>query len=223
MSSRKKTVGIILCGSGYLDGSEIRESVAALWALSAAGVQVRCFAPDAPQRDVVNCLSGESLAGESRNMLVEAARIARGDIEPLSTARAQDLDALVIPGGFGAAKNLCDFALKGAQGSIRPELQVLLREVHASRKPIGAICIAPAILALAFAGKGVRLTVGASGETSEEIEKLGQKHVVCATSSCVVDEDNLVVTTPAYMDDSAPLHEIFEGIRKLVQEVVVRA
>lgn len=216
----KKRIAIVLCGSGYKDGSEIRESVATLWALSPHPVEVQCFAPDAPQADVINCKTGQPMAGESRNMLVEAARIARGEVLPLSQLRAPDFSALILPGGFGAAKNLCTFAREGAQGSVRPELQVILEEMHATRKPIGAICIAPAILALAFRGKDFELTVGAPSEASSELEKLGHRHVARRADECHVDPVHRVVSTPAYMYDHAPLHEIFSGIQKLVDQVI---
>lgn len=214
-----KTIGVILCGSGFKDGSEVRESVGVLWALSQHSVKVRCFAADDAQTDVVNCLTGEPMK-ETRNMLIESARIARGHIEALSQMKTQELDAVIIPGGFGAAKNLCDFAFKGSEGKVRADVQQILEQMHAQKKPIGAVCIAPAIVALALKGKGVSLTLGAASETAQEIEKLGQKHVVCLPQNCVVDEAHLVVSSPAYMYDDAPLHQIFEGIGKLVNETV---
>lgn len=216
-------VGVILCGSGYLDGSEIRESVGTLWALSALDVDVHCFAPDENQYDVVNCLTSEAVGGEKRNQLVEAARIARGKIKPLSQIKPEALSALILPGGFGAAKNLCNFALAGSSGKVRPDLESVLHKLHKAGKPIGAICIAPAILALAFKGQGFELTVGAPCEASSEIEKLGHKHITCAADRCHVDRSHKVVTTPAYMYDDAPLHEIFKGIQSLVKEVVALA
>jgi enhancing lycopene biosynthesis protein 2 len=215
-----KKVAVILCGSGYLDGSEIRESVGVLWALSQNHADVQCFAPDKPQREVVNCLTDETVPGESRNQLIEAARIARGQVKPLTQLKMENFDAVIMPGGFGAAKNLCDFALKGSKGEVIPEIKKILIDAHAARKPIGAVCIAPAIVALTFKGKGIELTVGGQSEASQEIEKLGQKHVVCAANGCVIDASHRVVTTPAYMYDDAPLHEIFTGIQKLVGEVI---
>lgn len=216
----RKTIGVILCGSGFKDGSEIHESVATLWALSQHGVTVRCFAPDAPQSNVVNCLTGEIAPQESRNMLVEAARIARGQITPLSQLQMNDLDALILPGGFGAAKNLCDFALKGSHGSVRADLQTILEECHQMKKPIGAICIAPAVVALAFKGKNLKLTLGSKSEASQEIEKLGHRHQECAADACVIDMGHKIVTTPAYMHADAPLFQIVEGIHKLVTETL---
>ena len=217
---RSKKVAVVLCGSGYRDGSEIRESVAVLWALSVEGAQVQCFAPDAPQADVVNCLTGSVMTGETRNQLIEAARIARGQVLPLSKLVVGDFDALVLPGGFGAAKNLSTFAREGAQGQVIPELLAALQGFAAASKPIGAVCIAPAIVALAFRGKGLELTLGATSETSAEIEKLGHHHRVCGTRECVVDRSHRIVSTPAYMDDSAALQDLFTGIHACVRETL---
>ncbi len=214
-----KKVAVVLCGSGFKDGSEIRESVAALWALSQQPVKVQCFAPDGPQADVVNCLTGEPTR-ESRNMLVEAARIARGRVLPLDQLNTKEFSAIILPGGFGVAKNLCDFASKGHKGSVLPLLQTKLQEFHAAHKPIGAICIAPALLALAFEGNGFELTVGPTSEASQEIEKLGHKHIVKKADECHLDLVHRIVTTPAYMIDDAELHLVFSGVHKLVNEVV---
>ena len=217
-----KKIAVVLCGSGYLDGSEIRESVAVLWALSQYPIEVQCFAPDEYQKDVVNCLTGKIAPGEKRNMLVEAARIARGEVlalRQLETSIA-DYDGLILPGGFGAAKNLCDFAAQGSNGKVRPDLEAILHAFHRAGKPMGAICIAPAIVALAFKGKGLELTVGEAGEAATELEKLGHTHVLKAPDECHYDSKNRIATAPAYMYEDAPLHQIFEGIRKVVQKVV---
>lgn len=219
-ANRKKTIGVILCGSGFKDGSEIRESVATLWALSQHDVVVKCYAPNVPQTEVVNCLTGEQVKNETRNMLVESARIARGQVQPLDQFSEGEIDALIIPGGYGAAKNLCNFAYKGAEGEVRSDLLQILENMHTHKKPIGAICIAPAIVGLALKNKNIKLTLGAQGEASQEIEKLGHRHQVCAADECVIDEAHRILSTPAYMHDQAPLHQIFEGIRKLVAELV---
>lgn len=210
---------VLLCGSGFKDGSEIREAVGVLWALSQEGVEAACFALDEPQADVVNCLTNQPQAGEQRNQLVEAARIARGQVQPLPRLDPTQFDFLVIPGGYGAAKNLCDFAMKGSGGRAHPEVIKALEGFHRAGKPIGAVCIAPAILALAFQGKGLELTVGERCEASGEIEKLGHKHVEKKASEWHCDRRHKVVTTPAYMYDSAPLREIFAGIHGLVREL----
>ncbi len=219
-TKKHNKIAVILCGSGFKDGSEIRESVAVLWALSQHPVKVQCFAPDANQADVINCLTGEAIKGETRNMLVESARIARGEVLPLSKLDASEFSALILPGGFGAAKNLCSFAYKGTQGATRPELQKILEKFHSSQKPIGAICIAPMILALAFPDRRFELTVGPKSEAADTIEKLGHRHIECRANESHVDVAHKIITTPAYMIDEAPLHEIFTGIQHLVGEVV---
>jgi len=220
MSAHKKTIGVILCGSGFKDGSEIRESVAVLWALSQHPVKVKIFAPDEAQMDVVNCLNGEVLPSERRNMLVESARIARGKIESLRSCQSADLDAIIIPGGFGVAKNLCDFATKGAKGQTHAGLSKILIEMFQAEKAIGAVCIAPALIALQFKDHKIQLTLGKPGDASQEIEKLGHQHIPCEAFNCVVDLKHKIVSTPAYMIEDAPLFEIFEGIKKCVEEVV---
>jgi len=211
-----KKAAVLLCGSGYLDGSEIREAVGLLWALSKHGFEAQCFAPEGPQKEVVDTLTGKTAAGETRSMLVESARIARGNVQPLSKLKIADFSMLVIPGGYGAAKNLCTFAAKGSAGTVLPEVEKTIRGFFEAGKPIGALCIAPALVALALKGKGLELTVGAPGEVPQEIEKLGHKHVAKTASQCQTDRRHKVVSTPAYMFDSAPLHEIFEGIDKAV-------
>jgi enhancing lycopene biosynthesis protein 2 len=214
-----KKYAVILCGSGYRDGSEIRESVAVLWALSEAGAAAECFALDEPQADVVNCLTGQAVPGEKRNQLVEAARIARGKVRPLPDLAAKPYDGLVLPGGFGAAKNLCTFAAKGSGGTVQPDVQRVLAEFHAAGKPIGAVCIAPAIVALAFRGRGFELTVGARGDASGELEKLGHRHVEKKANEWHLDRHNGIVTTPAYMFDDASLRDVFSGVHGLVREL----
>jgi len=219
-----KRVAVILCGSGYLDGSEIRESVATLCALSKHGAQVHCYALNEKQAHVVNALTGEESPGESRNQLVEAARIARGKISPLEELQAHDWDAVILPGGFGAAKNLCNYAFKGLDGSVHPKVHRKLQDFFAAKKPIGAICIAPIIVAMAFPKQGFELTLGASAsdgnDAARDAETLGHRHVACSAKQFHVDAKNKLVTTPAYMHDSAPLHEIFEGIEGLVKSVI---
>ena len=214
-----KKIAVVLCGNGFKDGSEIRESVAVLWGLSKVGARVQCFAPDKPQADVVNCLTGKTVTGETRNMLVEAARIARGEILPLNQLNPSKYDAIVIPGGFGVAKNLCTFATEGSNGKVLPELKTILEKFHSDQKPIAAVCIAPAVVAMAFPGKQFEMTLGGPSEAAQEIEKLGHKHIATKASDCHVDRKNKIVTTAAYMCD-APIHEIFEGIRKLTEEII---
>ncbi len=215
-----KKVAVVLCGSGFKDGSEIRESVGVYWALSAEGAEVKTFALDEPQYDVVNCLTGETVSNEKRNQLVEAARIARGKIEPLAKLNSQDFDVLVLPGGFGAAKNLCSFAREGSKGSVHPELARVLKSFHDAGKPIGAVCIAPAILAMTFPNAGFELTLGGFSEAAQEIEKLGHQHVVKNANEFHFDKKNNIATSPAYMWDDAKVHEIFDGIRGMVKALI---
>lgn len=211
-------VGVVLSGCGYLDGSEIHESVLTLLALSRRNAEVLCMAPDNDQAEVVNHLTGEK-THEKRNILVEAARIARGKIKNIRDVRASDIDALVFPGGFGAAKNLCDFASKGPDCSVHPEVARLARDVHAAGKPIGAICISPALISKIFEGKSIKVTIGKDADTAKAVEKMGQKHQNCEMTEMIVDTQHKIVTTPAYMFP-AHIASAAEGIDKLVGEVL---
>jgi enhancing lycopene biosynthesis protein 2 len=210
-------VCVVLSGCGHLDGAEIRESVLTLLSLSKAGADVQLFAPDIAQHHVVNHRTGEPTA-ESRNVLEEAARIARGKVQPLAQARVEDFDAIILPGGYGVAKNLCDFAFKGAGAAVLPELQALLRGFVAAHKPIGAICIAPALVAAALEASPT-LTIGSDAGTAAVLESMGAVHQTCDAGHAVVDSAHRIVSTPAYMCD-APLHVIAEGIETLVQNIL---
>lgn len=211
-------VGVVLSGCGFLDGSEIHESVSTLLALSQQGAEAVCMAPDISQSDVVNYISGQAVK-ESRNILLESARIARGKIRDIKSVKGADLDALIFPGGYGAVKNLCDFASKGLDCAVNPEITRLAKEVHAAGKPIGAICISPAMIAKIFRGSGFTLTIGNDNETADAIEKMGHKHEKCGVKEICVDSRSKIVTTPAYMYDANPA-EIFTGVEKLVREVI---
>jgi enhancing lycopene biosynthesis protein 2 len=214
------TVAVVLSGCGYLDGAEIRESVAVLLALAKRKVDIRMFAPDAPQPVVMNHLSGKANS-DTRNMLVEAARIARGKIQPLSELSDHDYDALIMPGGFGVAKNLCTFASEGANGKILyPELERDIKAMYQDGRPIGAICIAPALIALALKAEKLELTLGAEGSGAEELEKLGHTHFITKPNEIHVDEAYKIVTTPAYMYDDAPIDEVFVGVDALIEKVL---
>ena len=216
-----KTIGVILSGCGVQDGAEIHESVLTLLFLKQAGVDYQCFAPNTAQRRVVNHFTGEIMA-ESRTILVEAGRIARGDIMDVAEANAAGLDAVIMPGGFGAALNLSSFALEGAKGEVDPDVRRLLLEMNDLGKPIGAICIAPATLSLALGHKGISVTIGNDADTAASIEKTGAKHVVCTVDNIVVDTANKVITTPAYMLGPDIAH-IAMGIQKLCNAVVEMA
>lgn len=215
-----KNIAVILSGCGFLDGAEIRESVLTLLALDTEGANYKIFAPNKDQHHVVNHLKGEEASGEKRNILEESARIARGQIQELTELRASDFDALVIPGGFGVAKNLCDFAFKGSAGSVDENILMLVKDFHRASKPIGAICIAPALMALSLGDNKPTLTIGSDEATATEIEKLGALHKNCPANECVVDSDKKIVTTPAYMYDDAKLSDIFQGIHKTIKEVL---
>lgn len=218
-----KKVAVILSGCGYLDGSEIRESVLTLLALDTANIEYQIFAPDEPLFHVIDHVSGEISEGESRNILQEAGRIARGEISTLNKLDENEFDGLIIPGGFGVAKNLSTFAFKGAEASVHSTVASILKAFHQSKKPIGAICISPALLALTFGHLHPTITLGSDVNIAKEIEKTGSIHHVCQTSDCVVDNQNLFVTTPAYMDDQAGLQNVFLGITSLVEAMTTLA
>ena len=213
-------VGVILSGCGHRDGAEIREAVLTLLALDRAGAEAVCFAPDIPQNRVVDHYRGKVVPGETRNVLVEAARIARGKIADLRTAKAGDLDAVILPGGYGAALNLSSFAEQGAEATVLPEVAALLKAMHAAKKPIGAICIAPGIIA-AVLGKTAHplLTIGNDPGTAKNLEACGAKHEGCGVREFVIDKKNKIVSTPAYMLGPSIAH-VAEGIEKCVREVV---
>ncbi len=164
-------IGVVLSGCGVYDGTEIHEAVLTLLAIARSGAQAICFAPDKPQADVINHLTGEAMA-ETRNVLIEAARITRGDIRPLSRAQPEELDALIVPGGFGAAKNLSNFASKGSECRVDSDVVALAKAMHQSGKPLGFICIAPAMLPKIF-DFPLRLTIGTDIDTAEVLEEMG--------------------------------------------------
>jgi enhancing lycopene biosynthesis protein 2 len=216
-----KTVGVVLSGCGVFDGAEIHESVLTLYFLSRAGARALCMAPNVPQLHVVDHLKRDVAPRETRNVLVESARIARGDVRDIATVKAEDLDALILPGGFGAAKNFSDFATAGERATVRPEVARMLQEVHRAGKPIGAMCIAPAVVAAFFRDSGERpaLTVGTDEETARALEAMGARHVSCPVDEVRVDEGLKVVSTPAYML-ARNIAEAGAGIEKLVAEVL---
>ena len=214
----KPKVGVILAGCGVYDGSEVTESVLTLLALEKAGAEPVCMAPDKEQLHVINHLTGEE-TGEKRNVLVESARIVRGNVEDVAGASADDLDALVLPGGFGAAKNLSRFAVDGPDGEVDPGVRKLIEAVHAARKPIGFICITPAIAAQVLGGEGVEVTIGTDEATASAIESCGARHVDRAVDEIHEDPERRVVSTPAFMLGQRP-SEVAPGIEKLVRTVM---
>ncbi len=217
----KKKVGVVLSGCGVYDGSEIHESVICLLALDRAGVEAVCMAPDVDQMHVINHLTGEESAGEKRNVLQESARIARGNVKDISTVSAEDIDGLLIPGGFGAAKNLCDFAVKGENCDVHPEVARLVRDFATKQKPQAACCIAPAMVAKVFDGGSIHptLTIGTDKEVGGKIDQMGSKHQECATTDFVIDKEHKIVSTPAYMSGQS-ISEVADGIEKTVRELV---
>lgn len=215
-----KKVAVILSGCGYLDGAEIRESVLTLLYLDALDCEVTCFAPNIAQMHVVNHQTGEEVPGESRNILEESARISRGKMKELGELKADAFDALVIPGGFGVAKNLSDLAVNGTQAKVLPEFNHAIREFVQHKKPVGAICISPAVLAAALTPDySPTLTIGEDEATASVIEHFGGIHQNCSSDEIVVDEELKIVTCSAYMREDR-LSAIAKGIEKLIQKVL---
>jgi enhancing lycopene biosynthesis protein 2 len=218
-------VAVLLAGCGHLDGAEVREAVLTLLALDQHGASFQCIAPNAPQHHVVNHLTGEPVPGASRNILEESSRIARvGQCLDLAKAKAADYDALVMPGGYGVAKNHCSFAFKGAEAEVRPDVAAFVRAFFEDSKPVGAICIAPALVALALAGReSTELTLGNDAGCAAALAKLGQHPRDTASArEIIVDEAHKLITTPAYMFDDARLSDVWAGIERCVSEVLKR-
>lgn len=208
-----KHVLVILSGCGFLDGAEIHEAVTALLALDLAGARYTIAAPDKLQMHVVNHRTGQ-VTGEVRNVLDEAARIARGKALPLSTVDVSEYDAVFLPGGYGAAKNLSTVALDGPGAQVDPEVARVLREFRAAHKPIGAVCIAPAAVVAAL--REGEVTIGDDPGTAEAIVAMGGRHVSCAVNEVHVDHARRIVTAPAYMYGNARIGAVYEGVRKAV-------
>ncbi|MCU0450577.1 MAG: isoprenoid biosynthesis glyoxalase ElbB [Bernardetiaceae bacterium] len=221
-------IGVLLAGNGVYDGSETHEAVLTLLALDQLGVQTVCLAPNVPQLHVINHLTGEEMP-ETRNVLVESARIARGNIQPLDQVKVQELDGLAMTGGFGAAKNLTTWALAGPAGQIEPSVRDLLRALVRAGKPIAAVCIAPAVVALAFQGTDIhpRLTVGTTAAaspydiaaTSAALEQTGAQTRQVAPTAVLVDDVNNIISSPCYMMESS-IAQVYEGIEKTMNKLV---
>lgn len=215
-------VAVVLAGCGRADGSEIHESVSVLIHLSRARAEYRCFAPDLPQAEVVDHVTGKPVA-EARNQLVEAARIARGEIDPLSRLEVGAFDAVIFPGGFGAAKNLCTFAKDGENCTVTPDVARVIKGFHAARKPIGMCCIAPVlaakVLGVANGGPGCEVTIGSDAGVAAAIAKMGSKNIEKPVREALTDERSLLVTTPAYMCNAGPA-DVFEGIGQMVEQTL---
>lgn len=212
-----KKVAVILSGCGVYDGAEIHESVLTLLRLDQRGAEVQCFAPDIPQHHVVNHLTGEEMP-ETRNVLIESARIARGAIKNIREADVNEFDALIVPGGFGAAKNLSDLASQGAACRVESQLLTLAEAFAVAGKPVGLICISPALAAKIY-GPGVTCTIGNDPDTAAAITKMGGLHEECEVTEIVEDTARKLVTTPAYMVAKS-ISEAAAGINKLVDRVL---
>lgn len=212
-----KKVAVILSGCGVYDGAEIYESVITLLRLDQRGAQVQCFAPNIAQLHVINHLTGEEMP-ESRNVLVESARIARGEVKDIREANAEDFDALIIPGGFGSAKNLSNFAIEGTGCTVQPDVLALTEAFAEAGKPVGLICISPALAAKIY-GPGVTCTIGNDADTAAALNKMGATHEDCEVSEIVEDKARKLVTTPAYMLAQS-ISEAASGINKLVDRVL---
>jgi len=226
-SLQAPTVAVVLSGSGVYDGTEIHEASATLASLTRAGADVQCFSPDAVQMHVVDHTKGAP-SEESRNVLVESARIARGNVKPLSELSSTSADAVIFPGGFGAAKNLSDFAVKGAEMSVIGDVERVIKDFHGAKKPIGLCCIAPMLAAKVLGGNGVSLTLGKSDDGSgkwpyggslEAAKALGANVVEKSVDEVEVDEANLVVTSPAFMYEGK-FHEIHDSVANMVNSVL---
>jgi len=215
-----KRVGVILSGCGVFDGSEIHEAVLTLYFLDRAHAQVHCYAPDKPQRDVVDHKTQQAQQ-EERNVLTEAARIARGAIAPLSEIDLAGLDAIIFPGGFGAAKNLCSFAVDGPSCDVDPDVLATIRSAVDMGKTVGAICIAPVVVAKALEETSHRatLTIGTDEGTKSALTSMNANPVDASAGEIAVDETNRIVTTPAYMLAQS-VSEAAAGIEKLVEKVL---
>ncbi|WP_291723818.1 isoprenoid biosynthesis glyoxalase ElbB [Bernardetia sp.] len=221
-------IGVLLSGSGVYDGAEIQESVLVLLALSQAGVEYFCIAPNIEQHHVINHLNGEEM-NEKRNVLTEAARIARGNIKDLAEITANDMDGLVMPGGFGVAKNFTKWAFEGANGEINADVKRLVNEMVKQHKPIAAVCMSPTTVAKALEGTGIEanLTVGTTQEASPyqiadingEMEKVGAKPEMCSVTEVISDDANNIVSSPCYMME-ASISEVNEGIQKTIAKLV---
>ena len=214
-------VGVVLSGCGVYDGAEIHESVITMLALDRGGAEKIMMAPDIDQLHVINHLNGDEMDGDGRNVLVESARIARGDIKSISEIIETDLDALIFPGGFGVAKNLSDYAMVGANCTVNSEVARLTQAVLKAGKPIGVMCIAPTMMAqiLNKMNETADLTIGSDTQTATDIEAMGSRHVICPVQDILVDKKQKIVTTPAYME-AKNMAEVAEGIEKLVTEVL---
>jgi enhancing lycopene biosynthesis protein 2 len=216
-----KKIAVVLSGCGNKDGTEITEAISLLVSLSQNGAAYSCFAPNM-EFPAMNFVTNETLP-EKRNAMIEAARIARSDIQDLKNLDVKNFDGLAFVGGYGAAKNLSTWAANGSQCTVLPEVEKSIKEFYRASKPIAAICIAPVLLAKVLGSEKVTVTLGNDKETITEILKTGAQHEVCPVDDYVTDRQTKVVTTPAYMYGNAKPHEVFNGIAGLAKELVEMA
>ena len=214
-----KKIAVVLSGCGFKDGAEITESVSTLIALSKNNVDYQVFAPNT-NFTATNHLTDDH--GELRNALTESARISRGQSKDLTELKADDFDAVVFPGGFGAALYLCTWAKDGARCQVHSDAERIIKDFYSQSKPIGAICIAPVLIARVLGDKNISVTIGNDKETSQEIAKTGATHVECLVDDYVTDRESKVITTPAYMYNAKP-DQVFTGISKAIKELVEMA
>lgn len=220
------TIAVVLSGCGVYDGTEVHEASAVMVSLSRQATDYKIYAPDKPQMHTINHLNGEEIQGDNRNVLIESARIARGKIEKLSELDVSKHDAVIIPGGFGAAKNLCNFAVKQADCTVDDEVAGILKSFYEAKKPIGLCCIAPVLAAKVIAG--CHVTMGQEAEDGGRwpfsgacgaIGAMGSNHVPKNVDEIHIDKANKIVTTPAFMCNTG-VHEIHDGVAKMVQGVL---
>jgi len=215
-------IAVILSGCGSRDGAEVQESVLTLLEIDRAGCDSQCFAPDIQQEHVISHLDGKVSTFRERNVLEEAARIARGDIVPLADAKESDFDAVILPGGQGVIKNLSNFAFEGPECAVDGEVERFILSMYHAKKPIGAVCLAPVLVARILGAEGVkvRVTIGNDKELAGVIRECGAEHADCKVDDVVVDPVNKVVSTPAYMYDATTIGKVSAGISKMVKTVV---
>ncbi len=211
-----KKFAIVLAGCGVYDGAEIHEAVMAMYAVMKNGAEYQLFAPDIAQHHVVNHVTGAEMP-ESRNVLVESARIARGKIEPITDLDLRDFDALLFPGGFGVAKNLCSYAFKGADFEVLPQVSKVIRDALSLRKPIGAMCISPVLLAKIIGD--ITITVGPNEGDAFNVKAMGANHLVTKPGDVIIDEKHRIFTTPCYQLNST-IVQIAEGADNIVKEML---
>lgn len=219
MAPPTRRVALILSGCGVHDGTEIQEAVLALVALDRAGAKVLCAAPNVAQPHVVNHFTGEIAAAESRNTLVESARIARGSVVDLASMNIRDIDAAVFPGGFGVTKTLSDYATRGRDAKVQPDVARLITAMHGARKPMALLCTAPILAARVLSGSHPLLTIGRDSAIAADLESWGARHEGCDARGLVVDRDNRIVTSPAYML-AGRISEAADGIERAIRAML---